>query len=652
MKRVSFFVLFALSLLMAVGSNDVRPYRVYGDMDGDNRVNINDVTALINYLLTGEPALPHAQHAPNMTIAEFKAKHWQDGRNYVDTVAENEVIHGWITSSDESGNIYKTLYIVDESGEGLAILINNSRLFEYYPIGQEIVLPMQGYWVGKYNGMQFLGYPNWYAPGNVWETTFLPLATWESMAELNGMPDPERVEVQPVEVNIADFQGKTDSETMRQYQGKLVRINGVRFNEADGLVTYALPDGVTSRVIADTDGEQLVVRTSNYADFQNEPLPVGTVDIVGLLSYTATNDNFGRWQLSLRDINDVTLVEPGPLPEPDPVTMLVEDFDYEIPAEWANVIVSGDKHWYQTTFMNSGYAAMTGYRGTQPPFDAWLVSPALDIENAAGKTLSFSTQVNAYNSTTSKLEVYILDSRDPRTATVKVKLNPNLAVAPATGYSDWTESGVIDLSQWADGVYYIGFRYDATQDANYATWCVDNVTFGFGMMNDNRADLETMGVPTSAYTSHTSANGWVAENSALLSGGDENANPYFEFIGHVNGSEIEYAVAPTLNGKTTAVGTLVSPVLHGGMNRLCFNYGAAFTDTVLSFRVDVKQDGEVVKTWTVTNEDVTKWEVYPFDETCSIDGDFTIEFTNLCPSNATNNKNRVSIWNITWEQGE
>ena len=161
-----------------------------------------------------------------------------------------------------------------------------------------------------------------------------------------------------------------------------------------------------------------------------------------------------------------------------------------------------------------------------------------------------------------------------------------------------------------------------------------------------------MGNPTGNYVSLTSANGWVAENSALLSGGESDANPIFTFIGYVNGSTTEYAKAPTLNGKTTAVGTLVSPVLHGGMNRLRFNYGAAFTDNVLSFRVDVKQNGEVVKTWTVTNENVTKHEVYPFDEVCSIDGDFTIEFTNLCPSNATTNKNRVSIWNITWSTDE
>ena len=91
--------------------------------------------------------------------------------------------------------------------------------------------------------------------------------------------------------------------------------------------------------------------------------------------------------------------------------------------------------------------------------------------------MSFRTQVNGYGSTTSKFEVYVLNSYDPSLATVKVKLNPALATAPASGYSGWVESGNLDLSQWSDGIYYIGFRYQADPDVNYATWCLDDVKF-------------------------------------------------------------------------------------------------------------------------------------------------------------------------------
>ena len=61
MKRFTLFLLFSLSLLLVVGSNDFN--RLYGDVNGDKKTNIDDVTDLINYLLTGHEAGPVAVHA-------------------------------------------------------------------------------------------------------------------------------------------------------------------------------------------------------------------------------------------------------------------------------------------------------------------------------------------------------------------------------------------------------------------------------------------------------------------------------------------------------------------------------------------------------------------------------------------------------------
>ena len=722
--------------------------------------------------------VPTAEHTPNMTIAEFKAKYWQDAVNYIDTVKEDIVIHGWVTSSDESGNIYKSLYISDGTA-GINISINQNSLYNNYRIGQEIEIPMKDYFVGKYNGQQQLGYPAWYASGSVWEATFLPQAMWESMVELNGLPDLSKVDT--VDVSISDFQGKTDSETLLKYQGKLVRISGVHFTEANGTITFAESSATTNRTIADEDGNQLIVRNSNYADFRADVLPEGDVDVVGLLSFYATRQNSsGTWQFYLRSADDViggggkgtrsnpytvaegigvqntgakgwtvgyvvgavapevttvssnadiewkapttidntiviaddpnckeinqciiiplaqgskareelslknypalykkqlkvkgpfgtfmgkaglTVLEDYERPE-IPVLSLEETFDTALPANWYNVTVSGDKAWYQTVFSstNNGYAAMTGYKGNNPPFDAWLITPLLDIENAASKILNFRTQVAGYGSTTSRFEVYILNSKNPEEATVKQQLNPT--IAKATGgspvYSDWTESGDVDLSQWADGCYYIGFRFYATQDANYATWCVDDVKFGFAPKLATSSDFETMlqGQEkdyTTTLGTYTSAAGWTASNCTVLKGGAADGNPVFAFIGYALGSNSEYAKAPTMNGGTSSVGKIVSPVLKGGMKKLRFSYGSAYSGKLLAFRVDVKQNGNVVKSWTINNDNVAQKTAYSFEEDCSVNGDFTIEFTNLCPSNATGSKDRASIWNVNWDPVE
>ena len=711
--------------------------------------------------------IPTAEHTPNMTIAEFKAKHWQDDRNYIDTIKDDEVIHGWITSSDEEGNIYKQLYISDGTA-GLTVSIDQSSIYTKYRIGQEVVIPMKGYFIGKFNGLLCLGVPYWYSAQGVWESNRMPMEMWDAMAEINGLPDVSKVDTTVIE--LSEIKG-SDKATLLKYMSRLVRINGVTFT--DGGKPFSAAENSTDREIKDEAGNTIMVSNSNYASFRANLLPEGTVDIVGQLSYTASKGFF----LLLRDENDVILnTSPGMsgnpytvaeaiaaqnsgakgwvggyivgavapevtnvssnadvewkapttldntlviaddpeckdytkcifialpqgtpfreqanlknnpvyykkylkakgvlasymgvagitgnsgatdefvLPFPRPVSELNETFDNALPTNWTEVVISGDKKWYKADFNGDGYAAMTGYNGKQPPFDTWFITPALDIQNAAGKGFSFTSETRSYGSTKTVFEVYLLNSLDPATATFKQKLNPILAKAPnSTGtWSAWTSSGELDLSEWADGVYYIAFHYFADTDSEYDTWAIDNVKFGFKLAPNTRADFETMGTPQgSSYKSYTSTKGWEATNSLLFQGGSSDAPPTYQFIGFMTGSDTNYAMAPTLNGKTSAVGTLVSPTLKGGMKKLTFKYGAAFSDKNLAFRVDVKQNGSVVKTWEVNRSDIVTKTAYTFSEDCNVNGDFTIEITNLCPSNSNSNKDRVSIWNLVWEQ--
>lgn len=142
---------------------------------------------------------------------------------------------------------------------------------------------------------------------------------------------------------------------------------------------------------------------------------------------------------------------------------------------WSMTTVKGNKDWSLRSYQGNVYAFATGYNGSAP-FDTWLVSPAISVDKMAEKVMSFSSQVNGYGSTTSKFEVYVMTSNDPNTATL-TKLNPAIPEAPASGYSSWVNSGNLDLSKFS-GTIYIGFRYSAEKDANYATWCVDNVKIG------------------------------------------------------------------------------------------------------------------------------------------------------------------------------
>ena len=163
----------------------------------------------------------------------------------------------------------------------------------------------------------------------------------------------------------------------------------------------------------------------------------------------------------------------------DPVASINENFDASssIPAGWTQKQVAGDKAWYVPSFNGNNYAAMTGFKGNGP-FDQWLISPPIIIDQLLDKTLTFDTQVNAYGSTQSALKVFVLTAADP-TPDNATQLSPNLAITPASGYSDWVNSGKLDLSAFS-GIIYIGFEYTSPVADNYATWCVDNVKLNVG----------------------------------------------------------------------------------------------------------------------------------------------------------------------------
>lgn len=355
---------------------------------------------------------------------------------------------------------------------------------------------------------------------------------------------------------------------------------------------------------------------------------------------------------------------PVPPTPTETVSSIDENFDGGvIPTGWTQQQVAGDKAWYTPSFNGNYYAAMTGFKGTAP-FDQWLFTPGIDLSKATNKVLTFDTQVNGYGSTTSKLEVYVLNAAN---ATAQLgKLNPTLAVAPASGYSDWVASGNIDLSAYS-GVVYVGFRYNATADANYATWCVDNVKFNVDGGNgggetpvdpnpgpveptgDYKGDFNTFNngeAKASPYGTYTNATGWTADNSIVLGGDNDptkSSNPYFGFIGAAG------TMAPTLNGKTSAPGKLTSPLLSGGIGTLTFNYGFAFADTKCKFTVNIKDaNGNVVKTDTVTLDTITVKTAYDYSLTVDYSGNFTIEIVNDSYSGLDSNKDRVSIWNLTW----
>ena len=171
----------------------------------------------------------------------------------------------------------------------------------------------------------------------------------------------------------------------------------------------------------------------------------------------------------------------------------------------------------------------------------------------------------------------------------------------------------------------------------------------------NRADFETFPERYGQYTKEfTSAAGWHTVNCAIQEGYTTDSNPQFICIGKVPGTDT-WAKAVCINGKTTASGVLESPELAGGCGTLSFNYGNLFSEANgVSFKVEVIQNGSVVKelTFTKDNASVPKLTKLEGSLEVNVSGTFKLRFTNLSPTNSTSNKDRVSLWNMTWTSFE
>lgn len=148
-------------------------------------------------------------------------------------------------------------------------------------------------------------------------------------------------------------------------------------------------------------------------------------------------------------------------------------------------------------------------------------------------------------------------------------------------------------------------------------------------------DFATL-TPSSYYLSGTTEAGWSYENAQVL-----------KTDAFALGEEV-FAVC--INGKTTASGSITSPLISGGVATVYLNYGYTFTESNgVDFTVSlVNETGETVASKSVVNAELEKNEPAYAALDFNVTDDVRIVITNNSPSQSTSNKDRYSIWDISW----
>lgn len=228
----------------------------------------------------------------NMTIAELKAKYASTiSASGVKEVTEDIIIEGVVVADDATGNVYKQFIINDKTG-AIIIGVNDVGLYAMVPVGQRVRIDCKGLHVGGYGKMAQVG--------GLYEGKIGRMAksVYREHVRLVGEPSMVQPELVPEVIDDTYF---TDEN--KENLAKFVRLENVEITEANGTELWAPEELAYNNVVErhiKMGKTNLVLRMSTYADFANEAIPDGKLNINGVL--TRYND---YWQFVISSTGDI-----------------------------------------------------------------------------------------------------------------------------------------------------------------------------------------------------------------------------------------------------------------------------------------------------------------------------------------------------------
>ena len=414
------------------------------------------------------PVCDASSLSPNASIAQVRGL--LNGSDLVQ-ITQDWIIEATITASDKSGNLYKAVYIADETG-GIRLNLNMRDLYlRGYHRGAKLRIKLKDLYVGKRNGEIQLG--------DIYQGHIGNITDEIDQDHIFFTGETVQVEAQPVSLASLNY----------DMTGKLVTLQNVKFDDPEVYEYFALsrevshngtPKSANRKVVACDGSGSVTLRSSGYAEFANAHVRYGSGNITGILScYDADHDGTitrDELQIYIRDIYDV---QTGDTRCGAPY--LLETFghttkDEEIDLEgWYNYAEAGTRKWTGGFWDGSinHYAQMSAYRSNEAQNIAWLISPPVAV--TPGMKLSFQTAKAYWRHDALKVFVSTdFNGFDVRGATWE-ELDARIATDSDPNHA-WIDSGDIDLSPYAGKVIFIGFRYKGSGEYNQTTtYRIDNV---------------------------------------------------------------------------------------------------------------------------------------------------------------------------------
>lgn len=387
----------------------------------------------------------------NRTVQEVRAV----TNSIVTQYTYDDIIEAYVVSSDEAGNFFKTISFQTFAtatipATGFSVPVDASNTYIDFRLGNKVYIKMKNQYTDTYFGGMRIGgiYVNTYNEGGVGR---ISPNDYKNVLNASCTMIDEELLVRPI--SIPDLLQDSNINT-------LVELSEVQFTkEAIGRHYYEESNDVgggTNWSLMDKLGNQVLFRTSSFADFADKIVPDGSGKVRGVLT------KFGSdYQLLARSEKDVTITGTASVPFFSENFQSVEtNTKLNLPG-WANLVQKGTKYWIGTVYAGNGYAEFNT-TGTKVVSNvAWLISPKIDMDLHTNEVLTFRTAQHHLDvdSSLNSLEVYVSNNFDGLNIT-KATWTQLKVVLPkqATPWYQFVGSGGVDLSSYK-GKINIAFKY-------------------------------------------------------------------------------------------------------------------------------------------------------------------------------------------------
>lgn len=403
----------------------------------------SDLSGMKNFprkdAITADPCGFEAAGLSQKTVAEVKQLYTSGNFNQI---TGDFYLKAKVTTSDETGNLFKYLYVEDATG-GIRVNINKSNLYQdaRFKLGKNVIIKLKDLYIGKFNGEFQIGQPNGSNIGQIAENV-----VYKYFIDSKEAATP----LVPTE--------KTISELTATDVGRWIKIKGVEFSAADLGTSFG-----GTRTIEDCSGKTIPLVTSSFASFASKEVDSGKGDIYAIL----TQNNSKLQLLIPYQVNaDLDALRcDGASYESiffDPFLNL---------GNWTAVNVAGAQVWnYSNQGTGSNYYAVMSGNGNED----WLISKKITIPASTYKEVFFSFESEGRSSSSGNpLEVYVTDNYTGSVSTtVWTKMVVNLDTDLAN-FAGFVNSGKVNVSSFKGKDLVVAFKYISTATAS-TTWEIDN----------------------------------------------------------------------------------------------------------------------------------------------------------------------------------